>query len=117
MKLAYLCYWDLASGDGVARKIEGQARLWHEAGHEVEVVSIQPGRRREQTADAVEAVESAVPDLLYLRYDLYLPAVWRVVRRVPTVIEVNSDDRAEMRLRGLGARAYNGLNRSRLFGA
>lgn len=117
MKLAYLSYWDLASCDGVARKIEGQARLWREAGHEVEVVAIQPGHRRAETPAAVEAVEAGVPDLLYLRYDLYLPAVWRIVRRVPTVIEVNSDDRAEMRLRGRGARGYNGLNRSRLFGA
>src|SRR3954468_19330701 len=102
MKLAYLCYWDLGSGDGVARKIETQARLWREAGHEVEVVSIRPGHRRGETAAAVEAVEAAVPDLVYLRYDLYLPAVWRMVRRVAAVVEVNSDDRAEMRLRGFG---------------
>src|SRR4051794_12148669 len=101
MKLAYLCYWDLASGDGVARKIETQSRLWREAGHEVDVVAIRPGHRRAEPAAAVEAVEAGVPDLVYLRYDLYLPAVWRLARRVPTVLEVNSDDRAEMRRRGL----------------
>jgi hypothetical protein len=111
MKLAYLCYWDLASGDGVARKIEGQARLWREAGHEVEVVAVRPGHRREETPSSVAA------DLVYVRYDLFLPAVWRLVRRVPAVVEVNSDDRAEMRLRGWGARAYNRVNRRRLFGA
>lgn len=117
MRLAYLCYWDLESGDGVARKIAGQVRLWRESGHEVEVAAIRPGRRREETRDAVETVEAAVPDLVYVRYDLFLPAVWRLARRVPAVVELNSDDRAEMRLRGAGARAYNRLNRRRLLGA
>lgn len=116
MRIAYLCYWDLARGDGVARKIEGQARLWREAGHEVEVVSIAPGRRRE-TAAAIEAVERFGPDLLYLRYDLFLPRVWRLVRRMPTVVEVNTDDRAELRARGRVTRIYNALNRRRIFGA
>jgi len=114
MKLAYLCYWDLAAGDGVARKIEGQAALWREAGHEVDVVAVRPGHRREETSAAVAAVDA---DLLYLRYDLFLPPVWRLVRRVPTVVEVNSDDRAEMRLRGYGARAFNRVNRRRVLGA
>ncbi len=114
MKLAYLCYWDLAAGDGVARKVEGQARLWREAGHEVDVVAIRPGRRREETRAAAAGVEA---DLLYLRYDLFLAPVWRLVRRVPTVVEVNGDDRAEMRLRGFGARAFNEVNRARVLGA
>ena len=70
MRIAYLCYWDLAAGDGVARKIEGQTRLWREAGHEVEVISIRPGRRQQETGRAIAAVEAARPDLLYLRYDL-----------------------------------------------
>ena len=115
MRIAYLCYWDLGRGDGVARKIEVQARLWREARHEVEVFSIVPGRRRETDA-AVEGIERFGPELLYLRYDLFLPAVWRLVRQVPTVVEVNSDDRAELRARGFGSRLYNALNRRRIFG-
>jgi glycosyltransferase involved in cell wall biosynthesis len=116
VKIAYLCYWDLARGDGVSRKIAGQARLWRQAGHDVEVVSIRPGRRREETGPAVETVERFGPELLYLRYDLFLPAVWRLVRRVPAVVEVNSDDRAELRARGFAPRLYNALNRRRIFG-
>ena len=117
MRIAYLCYWDLASGDGVARKIEGQARLWREAGHDVDVVSIRPGERRARTPAAVSAVERARPDLLYLRYDLFLPPVWRLARGLRTVVEVNTDDRAEMLLRGPAARAWNVLNRRRIFRA
>src|SRR5437868_14905312 len=107
MKIGYLCYWDLEADDGVARKVRGQARVWQDAGHEVSLVAIRPGHRREETAAAVDELEASVPDLVYLRYDLFLPAVWRMAARVPTVVEVNSDDRAEMRLRGWGARAYN----------
>ena len=117
MRIAYLCYWDLAAGDGVARKIEGQTRLWREAGHEVEVISIRPGRRQQETGRAIAAVEAARPDLLYLRYDLFLPAVWRLIRRVPAVVEVNTDDRAELRFRRRAARAYNAWNRRQILGA
>ena len=113
MRIAYLCYWDLAAGDGVARKIEGQARLWREAGHEVEVISIRPGRRQQETARAIAAVEACTPDLLYLSYDFFLPAVWRLIRRVPAVVEVNADDRAEPRFRRRSARLYNAWNRRR----
>ena len=116
MRIVYLCYWDLASRDGVARKIEGQAQLWREAGHEADVVSIRPGERRGATRAAVSAIERLIPDLLYLRYDLFLPPVWRLVRALPTVVEVNTDDRAEMRLRGSAPRAWNVLNRRWLFG-
>jgi hypothetical protein len=117
MRIVYICYWDTASGDGVARKIEGQARLWREAGHEVDVVSIRPGQRRAGTPAAIDAVQRLQPDLLYLRYDLFLPPVWRLARAVPTVVEVNTDDRAEMRLRSPAARVWNVLNRRRIFGA
>ncbi len=117
MKIVYLCYWDLAAGDGVARKVETQARLWRESGHEAEVVSIRPGRRRAETPAAVAAVERLRPDLVYLRYDLFLPPVWRLLRRRAAVIEVNADDRAETARRGVAARTYNRANRSRVFAA
>lgn len=117
MRIAFVSYWDLAADDGVARKVNAQARLWREAGHEVEPVSIRPGRRREETPAAVAAVERFAPELLYLRYDLFLPTVWALVRRVPTVVEVNGDDRVEMRLRGASARLFNAVNRRRLLGA
>ena len=115
MRIASLVYWNLASADGVSRKIDRQRQLWEEAGHEAQVVSIAPGRRSEETPRAVSEVEHFAPDLLYVRYDLFLPAVWRLVRRIPTVVEVNTDDRAEARLRGLRTRLYNGLNRRLLF--
>lgn len=64
----------------------------------------------------VAAVEAYRPDAVYLRYDLFLPRVHRLVRRFPVAVEVNSDDRAEMRLRGGAARLYNRWNRRRILG-
>jgi hypothetical protein len=110
MKIASLCYWDLAAGDGVARKLEAQVRLWREAGHDVQLVAIRPAARLKETAPAVAAVDRFRPELVYLRYDLFLPAVWRLLRRFPAVVEVNSDFRTEARLRGVRGQLYNAVN-------
>ncbi len=116
MRIASLCYWQPAAGDGVANKVEAQARLWREAGHDVELAWIRPGRRLEDTRRAVEVIDRFRPGLLYLRYDLFLPRVWRLLGRRPTVVEVNTDSRAEALLRGWRARVYNGLNERLVFG-
>ncbi len=116
MRIASLCYWDPAAGDGVANKVEAQVRLWREAGHQVEAAWIRPGRRLEDTGPAVGAVDGFHPDLLYLRYDLFLPAVWRLLRRCPAVVEVNTDSSAEALIRGVRARVYDALNRRLVFG-
>ena len=136
MRIAYVCHWNLDAADGVAKKVETQARLWQEAGHDAMIFSLSPGAsgerdgvrafpygtvsRRRATSSLVRAVRAAAPDLVYLRYDLFLPPVWGLARRVPTVVEVNSDDRAEysrfVKSRGRRARLYNELNRRCLLG-
>src|SRR6185503_11948054 len=51
------------------------------------------------------------PDLVYIRYTpLFPPPVW-LLRTVPTVIEINSDDRAEYANKSRGKAALNELNR------
>jgi hypothetical protein len=52
--------------------------------------------------------------VLYVRYDLFLPPAWLLVRRHRTIVELNSNDRSEWRLRSRGAAAYNELNRRAL---
>lgn len=131
MRIAYVCHWNLDGEDGVSKKVETQARTWRDAGHEVTVFTLAPGQagdravirafpygdRRAATRALVRAVREARPDAVYLRYDLFLPSVWSLARNVPTVVEVNSDDRAEARnWRGPVARAYNELNRRVLLG-
>ena len=96
MKVAYLCHWNLAAADGVARKIEGQVAIWREAGHDALVVATRPGFRRADTRAALDTLASFRPNLVYVRYDIFLPPVWRALRRLTSVVEVNTDNRVEV---------------------
>lgn len=138
MRIVYLCHWNLSRPDGVAKKIAAQAALWRAAGHDVTVLALSPGGGRDgggvrafpygdgrsrATASRrlVAAARQLRPDLVYVRYDLFLPRVWELLLRRRTVVEVNSDDRAEyrrfVRWRGRRALLYNELNRRAILGA
>ena len=95
MKISYLCYWDLRAGDGVADKIEcadlalasGRPRGRSLRAHR------EPGRRGGGAAHADVSPSRACsracgrraashvrfarsrPDLVYLRYDVFLPTL------------------------------------------
>ena len=132
MRIAYLFYGDAFTLDGVGRKIRGQAARWREAGHEVEVIAVSPAppdrgarpafalrafpfsgiaSRAGATARAAGAVRRLRPDLVYLRYDRFVPPVGPLLWPLRIVIEINSDDRKEMVLYGRAAALYNGLHR------
>jgi len=137
MRIAYVCYWFLLERDGVVAKIEGQVGAWRRAGHEVEVFCLArlmperqttqppwrtfffdstPGRFR-GTRALVAAVDEWRPDVVYLRYDLFLPPVPRLVRDRTTAVEINANDRDEAHLRverPRAAAAFNELNRRTL---
>jgi hypothetical protein len=120
MRIAYLCYWDLEAGDGVAQKVHTQVDAWRAAGHDVLLESVVPAAARErlrQTRAAAASIERFAPDVLYVRYDVFLPPAWLLVRRQRTIVEVNSNDRSEWRLRSRGVAAYNELNRRALLSA
>jgi glycosyltransferase involved in cell wall biosynthesis len=137
MKIAYVCYWFLLERDGVANKITAQVRQWRELGHDAEVFCLQrtfgetrgsrsdwrtvrfSGLRGRYTAtsELAEAVERWRPDAVYLRYDLFLPPLLPLLRRRPTVIELNTVDSQEAKLRRRNrrlARVYNAANRHAL---
>ena len=139
MKIAYVCYWNLSAKDGVSSKVETQVRYWRAAGNEVEVFSLAraaeldpasavDGRsfafaglrsRFAATKGLEEAVVGCGPDLVYLRYDLFLPPLPRLLAACPTAVEINTADRHEVRLRELRSRTvrlYNELNRRRILG-
>jgi hypothetical protein len=69
------------------------------------------GRFRSTTRLAA-AVRDHRPDVVYLRYDLFLPPPLGLFHDFPVIVEVNTDDRAEARLvRSRGGRLYNFVNR------
>lgn len=131
MRIAYVCHWNLDVPDGVTKKVDLQARHWRAAGHDVTVFSLAPGAAEDRlgvrafpyTGAAARlaasvrlayAVLRLRPDVVYLRYDLFLPPVWPLPWLLPTVVELNTDDRAEWATRSGAAALYNEINRRAL---
>jgi glycosyltransferase involved in cell wall biosynthesis len=137
MRVAYVCYWNQLERDGVAHKIDAQVAEWRRGGAEVTIfclsASTDPHREDEQewslfpfssfagriasTLRLQRAAAAVVPDLVYLRYDLFLPPLGALVSRFPTAVELNTDDRQEARQRELRPRSaalYNEFNRWRI---
>lgn len=118
MRIAYLAYWNLDANDGVAKKIAAQLAQWRAAGHEAEAFAIAPTSLLERARLTRRVVDEALafgPDVAYLRYDLWAPPIARLMRGIPTAVEVNSDDRAEMRRRGPAVALFNEWNRRRIY--
>jgi hypothetical protein len=108
LKIAYVCYWNRFGSDGVMKKIDGQVDRWRRAGHEVEVFCVTrgdadahpwrlfpfvsgPGRYR-----ATQALQNAVleyrPEVVYFRLDIFVPPLGRVMRQIPTVLEIQGGE-------------------------
>ena len=132
MRIAYVCYATTVVPDGVNRKIATQAAHWRRAGHDVEVrclasvagsemaASILGGRvfpfrgpadRVRATVALVRDVRRMGPDVVYLRYDRFLPPLPPALWPLPVVVEVNTDDQRETRLYRRVGWLYNEINR------
>jgi glycosyltransferase involved in cell wall biosynthesis len=118
MRIAYVAYWNAFVLDGVARKIGTQAAHWRRAGHDVEIFVLSPAgdaarqqwHARAHTFSSIAGRPAAAvsllrdlagfrPDVVYLRYDLLPPPLHVVMRRHPTVVELNSDEQREYAFR------------------
>lgn len=131
MRIAYLCYWNASGSDGVAAKIAGQLQAWRARGHEARLFCLsrqapdwerfgeQPATfpfsgargRAAATVRLSRAVTRSRPDGVYVRHDLFLPPPVALLRRFASALEINTDDRAELRLRRMRAQAYGAASR------
>ena len=132
MKIAYLCYWDMRSGDGVAGKIESQIARWRAAGHEVELFYLtsnqaaaaqKPGRefafqglvarlqmtRRDHGRRSRLAAGSRLPPLRPVR----AAACTTRFGNARVIAELNSNVQAELKARSWLAAAYERQQRRR----
>lgn len=129
MRIAYVCYWDLHRFDGVAKKITSQIDFWRGDGHDVRLLCLTPSepengaakqeglypaagiRRRLFATRALAAdLDRAAPDLVYLRYDLFLPPLWPALTKRRVVVELNAQP-AQLQLRRSTARLYERICR------
>jgi glycosyltransferase involved in cell wall biosynthesis len=135
LRIAYACYWDARRRDGVTTKISLQLAAWRAAGHEATLFLLCPTpdttsgdvieaerfpfgsalSRLHATRRLYAAIKEARPDLIYLRYDLFVPPPSSLAVIAPTVVEVNSNLQAELCARSRGAAAYERFQAPRVF--
>lgn len=118
MRIAYISlHWSRAASSGVGKKIMRHINAWRAAGHEVELfmhaakratdAPLIPGRvfaydergrlkgewkRSAAARQMIRAVKSYSPDLIYLRYGMYVYPIHRLSRIAPFIEEMNTND-------------------------
>lgn len=144
MKIAYLVYgWNIFEISGVMKKIFWQIEEWQEKGHEVKLFAVFQGENSRKITPPCECevfifssmvnsfgrlvyerviefgklsqtIMNWNPDILYFRQDIYYTAWEQLMKRIPTVIEINTDDVQEFKHKSWIFNYYNRLTRSRL---
>lgn len=113
MKIAYLIRHDINRNDGVTKKILGQITHWENMGHEVQVYAYLP-KKGESILPANQyvmdgAVKSRIcldkkllgdlsmfsPDMIYFRYDTWSRTLGKLLKKYPSVVELNTLDLSE----------------------
>ena len=117
MRIAYLGQMaDVATENGISKKIRTQALRWIESGHQTRYFSLVPttqlwpgladigaelvargsaGRRMLRSLELARRVRAWRPDVIYFRYGYHSAGLRSLFREIPTVAEINSDDRTE----------------------
>lgn len=124
IRIAYLAHGIHGRQDGVRAKILSQAAMWAELDSEVEVgifVRCEAGADRDWVGQPhvvrVRSSRAGVagrlvqrellsaevarwrPDVIYLRYSTVSPSVVLLARAIPTIVELNTLDLSELRMR------------------
>lgn len=117
MKIAYLMIWDLGRESGVTKKVRSQLAAWRRLGHQTGLfvqsrsdtpwsgIAGEPGLETVTPHSAVSAPAQFLrlvrrlagwrPDVVYLRFCPYKPAMELLWRTAPVVIEANTLDARE----------------------
>ncbi len=136
MKIGYYLHWDLSRESGVLKKVMAQIRSWQNLGANVQLfaishqlpicpelaefsITVLPNgsylTRNHQVFKLTKKILDWKPDIVYTRFATYYPALEILMKKIPVVMEVNTDDRAENRLAHSGLRnLYHSITRTRL---
>lgn len=141
MKIAYFLNWEARWGQGILQKVLSHVRAWMDAGCDVRIFMLSPEehvqelvrqrdpeialvvRRHYNLADRLiqygplaQMAAAWKPDIVYLRYAGYYPALAALARQFPLVLEINTDDIKEYPLVSFYHNWYNRLTRRLLLG-
>lgn len=118
MRIAYVSlHWARTRNTGVGKKIQSQLAVWNAMGHEArlfmhaskhepasdlieaDVFSYNSGgklqteiNRTRAAYEMVKAVKAYKPDIIYLRYGIYVYPAHRLMKIAPVVEEINTND-------------------------
>ena len=143
MRIAYISlHWPRPLSSSVGKKIDNQIRIWKNLGHSVQFFShlhtphtnekLVEGQRFYYQNDKgllsnewnritaakrlLESVRIYQPDVVYLRWGMFVFPMKKVFKIAPTIIEVNTNDYEEHKLLGFPRNQYNQVTRSILLG-
>jgi hypothetical protein len=144
LRIAYILSANLDINTGVYKKIRGQANTWVANRHDVKIFLISSANEKKNPSvlftsyqqfemeslrtfsgaksafiDLYSFVQDIIdwkPDIIYMRYMFYYPALGRLLKNVPTIIEINTDDVSEFPLISKPQHLYNICTRNCLLG-
>jgi hypothetical protein len=137
MRITYVSlHWVRTTSSGVGKKIARQIGAWRAAGHDVQFFmhALQPSadvepipgehffyrqgnrlleewERMRAMRRLLEAIQLYQPDVIYLRYGMYVYPVHRLASIAPLVEELNTNDLVQHKRLGLIYNLYNRLTR------
>jgi len=139
MRVAYFVHLNFDWESGVTKKVFSQLTSWRTEGVEVRLFCVTRSKnlmdslrnfpwakvyayeggpfsrsRLLAMGKAVEEIIAWNPDVVYSRRDLYYPPVERLAKSLPLVLEINSDEMAELKIYNKAHALYHVLTRQRL---
>lgn len=137
LRVAFVYHWPEQAGASVVGKALEQLRTWRALGAEAEMFALSrqaevpeeaaglehvtflcgTGRRERFLKPAAFAARILAfrPDVVYARFATWYPYLEVLARRCPTVLELNTDDRAELAVTaGRLTRLFHNITRRRL---
>jgi glycosyltransferase involved in cell wall biosynthesis len=143
MRIAYITlHWPRSLSSSVGKKINTQINIWRKLGHSVKffshlhtideneplvegqrfyyqnkinIFSLELGRIR-AAQNLLKSLKIFKPDLIYLRWSMYVHPMKRVFSIAPTIVEINTNDLKEHKLLGFAKDLYNRFTRSIFLG-
>jgi glycosyltransferase involved in cell wall biosynthesis len=146
MRIAYVSlHWPRTKSSGIGRKISEQILFWRQTGHEVEFFSHRTNNpnsevllegknfefvtyngfigkirteigRCKAVLPLFAAVQEFKPDIIYLRWGMYVFPSHIIFRIAPVVVEINTNDVTQHETLGRIYAAYNRLTRGIFLG-
>jgi glycosyltransferase involved in cell wall biosynthesis len=135
MKIVYLINYDLNQNSGVVQKIKQQSEFWKKFGHEVYFLSYKNLTLYDSQYNVIKKIDKLLNiklgrigtainmlnniiyikellkemdfDLIYMRYQLYMPFWAKILKKYKVIMEINSDDKKEYQLQSKITAYYN----------